>query len=391
LVNTDAALLEAQTVHASLCAPEALAHAEVELSHGRLDMKQGDLRLAELHIQRAFNYTQQALTVSRVCGTTDTDGDRVVDVLDKCPQEAEDRDGVSDEDGCRDIAPAGDDDRDGVINKDDACIFEAEDFDGDQDQDGCPETSEDKDGDAIIDAVDECPEEAEDLDGYRDADGCLDPDNDGDGIADFRDRCPKLSEDADGWQDDDGCPEPDNDGDGVADVHDRCLNEVGDASLDGCPIRDSDEDGIGDEHDRCPGESEDVNLYVDNDGCPDSPPQFIALSGKQIRLLQPLQFATGNARMLPESLPILDEIVRVLSDLPDLKVRIEGHTDSDGGDDANLVLSQDRAAEVRAYLIRKKVDPARLSSIGHGEMFPVDTNRTATGRANNRRVEFHIE
>ncbi len=391
LVNADAALLEAQTLHAPLCAPEALAHAEASLAHARLDLKQGDLRVADVHIRSGAEYAQQALDISRSCGTADRDGDQVVDVLDKCPEEPEDRDGISDDDGCRDIAPEGDDDRDGVINKEDACIFEAEDFDGDQDLDGCPETSLDRDGDAIIDAVDECPDEAEDLDGYRDSDGCLDPDDDNDLIADFRDRCPKLAEDSDGWQDDDGCPEPDNDNDGVADVHDRCLNEIGDASLDGCPILDADHDGISDQNDRCPGESEDVNLYVDEDGCPDKTPEFVALTGKEIRLLQPIQFETGNANLVAESLPILDEIARVLIDLPALKVRIEGHTDSDGTDEANQALSQDRADAVRAYLVRMKVDPGRLSSIGHGEVFPVDTNRTATGRANNRRVEFHLE
>ena len=76
---------------------------------------------------------------------------------------------------------------------------------------------------------------------------------------------------------------------------------------------------------------------------------------------------------------------------PAIRVKIEGHTDSDGSDSSNLRLSQARAEAVREYLIsRGSVASVRLGAEGFGETIPIDTNRTAAGKANNRRVEFRI-
>jgi outer membrane protein OmpA-like peptidoglycan-associated protein len=80
----------------------------------------------------------------------------------------------------------------------------------------------------------------------------------------------------------------------------------------------------------------------------------------------------------------------VLVDRPDMNIRGEGHTDNEGSDSFNLKLSDERASSVRSYLSKKGVQANRLQSVGHGETQPIDTNRTAAGRANNRRVEFHI-
>jgi outer membrane protein OmpA-like peptidoglycan-associated protein len=128
-------------------------------------------------------------------------------------------------------------DGDRVPARDDRCPDEAEDRDGFADGDGCPDP--DDDGDGVPDLVDRCPRQAEDLDRHQDADGCPDPDNDGDSIADSADRCPDAAEDADGFADDDGCPDPDNDRDGVPDDQDRCNGEPetinGNADDDGCP------------------------------------------------------------------------------------------------------------------------------------------------------------
>jgi outer membrane protein OmpA-like peptidoglycan-associated protein len=130
-----------------------------------------------------------------------------------------------------------DPDKDGILGDADKCPNEAEDKDGFQDEDGCPDP--DNDGDGILDAVDKCPNEAEDKDGFQDDDGCPDPDNDGDGIPDAVDKCPNEPEDKDGFQDDDGCPDPDNDGDGVPDAVDKCPTEPetknGYQDDDGCP------------------------------------------------------------------------------------------------------------------------------------------------------------
>jgi len=71
---------------------------------------------------------------------------------------------------------------------------------------------------------------------------------------------------------------------------------------------------------------------------------------------------------------------------------IEGYTDSVGDDAYNLKLSEKRAASVRKYLIKKfGVDESRVSSKGYGETKPIDTNKTAKGRANNRRVEAVVD
>jgi OmpA-OmpF porin, OOP family len=102
--------------------------------------------------------------------------------------------------------PAGDDpDHDGILGAADKCPKEAEDKDGFQDDDGCPDP--DNDGDGIPDAADKCPNEAEDKDNFQDDDGCPDPDNDNDGVPDAADKCPDQPETKNGYQDDDGCPD----------------------------------------------------------------------------------------------------------------------------------------------------------------------------------------
>lgn len=131
----------------------------------------------------------------------DTDRDDIPDNLDKCPTEAEDRDGFQDTDGC----PDADNDADGIADALDKCPDKAETKNGIDDEDGCPE--EDTDGDGIVGSADKCPDAAEDKDGFQDEDGCPDPDNDGDGVADALDKCPKELETKNGYQDDDGCPD----------------------------------------------------------------------------------------------------------------------------------------------------------------------------------------
>ena len=98
-----------------------------------------------------------------------------------------------------------DSDGDGIVDSKDKCPKEAEDKDGFQDEDGCPDP--DNDGDGIPDAQDKCPNEAEDKDNFQDDDGCPDPDNDGDEIPDAADKCPDQPETKNGFQDEDGCPD----------------------------------------------------------------------------------------------------------------------------------------------------------------------------------------
>ncbi len=104
---------------------------------------------------------------------------------------------------------------------------------------------------------------------------------------------------------------------------------------------------------------------------------------------QGILFATASARIRPESTPTLEEIGRMLADHPDLRIAIEGHTDSDGDDAFNQDLSERRAAAVKAYLVERfAVEGARLEASGFGETQPVGDNATAEGKQQNRRVEL---
>ncbi|MFH1844974.1 MAG: thrombospondin type 3 repeat-containing protein [bacterium] len=179
--------------------------------------------------------TSLAISYSLPFGGLDTDRDGIPNRKDRCPDEAEDRDGFQDLDGC----PEPDNDGDGVPDAQDGEPLQPEDHDGFQDEDGVPDP--DNDGDSIPDAKDLCPDEPEDFDGHRDGDGCPDEfrDMDNDGIEDDQDRCLTRPEDFDGFEDDDGCPELDNDLDGIEDTEDDCPDSPedydGEDDDDGCP------------------------------------------------------------------------------------------------------------------------------------------------------------
>jgi outer membrane protein OmpA-like peptidoglycan-associated protein len=90
--------------------------------------------------------------------------------------------------------------------------------------------------------------------------------------------------------------------------------------------------------------------------------------------------------------PVLKEIAQAMADKPDWKLNIAGHTDNIGGHKYNLELSQRRSASVKKALVeRYHIDPNRLSTTGHGDYNPVDTNDTLEGRARNRRVELTLD
>ncbi|MEO7985957.1 MAG: OmpA family protein, partial [Gemmatimonadales bacterium] len=104
---------------------------------------------------------------------------------------------------------------------------------------------------------------------------------------------------------------------------------------------------------------------------------------------QGVLFATGSDRPRPESRPTLKEIAAMLHQHPELKLRIEGHTDNVGAKDANLALSDRRAAAVKQALVTDfQIEPTRLESKGLGDTKPAGSNATPEGRQNNRRVEL---
>lgn len=102
-----------------------------------------------------------------------------------------------------------------------------------------------------------------------------------------------------------------------------------------------------------------------------------------------IQFDTGSAALRPGSTPTLEEMVQMLKQYPDLRIRIEGHTDATGSKATNQSLSQQRAEAVEQYLVEKhSIDASRLEAVGKGESAPVASNDTPEGRQTNRRVEL---
>ncbi|GAA4319016.1 OmpA family protein [Compostibacter hankyongensis] len=99
-------------------------------------------------------------------------------------------------------------------------------------------------------------------------------------------------------------------------------------------------------------------------------------------------FDVNSSVIKPESMGTLNEIARLMKDHGDLKFEIDGHTDSDGDDAANMKLSLERACAVKTALAGMGIAGSRLSTKGLGETKPIDKNNTAEGKANNRRVEF---
>jgi outer membrane protein OmpA-like peptidoglycan-associated protein len=186
------------------CAPRELALAESNLDFASNELDQGDYFRARQHLEIADTNARAAYRLSPPGKC-----------LAKAPPKIGDRDG------------------DGILDNVDKCPDDPEDKDGFEDEDGCPDPDNDKDG--IPDLKDKCPLEPEDKDGFQDEDGCPDPDNDTDGIPDVTDKCPNDPEDKDGFEDEDGCPDPDNDKDGVPDVADKCPNDPGPADNNGCP------------------------------------------------------------------------------------------------------------------------------------------------------------
>ncbi|MEE4286299.1 MAG: OmpA family protein [Mariniphaga sp.] len=101
-----------------------------------------------------------------------------------------------------------------------------------------------------------------------------------------------------------------------------------------------------------------------------------------------IRFDVNKATLRPESMGVINEIAALMKDHPEVKFSVEGHTDSDGDDNLNQTLSEQRAGTVVATLEKLGIDTNRLTSKGWGESKPMDTNSTPEGKANNRRVEF---
>lgn len=113
--------------------------------------------------------------------------------------------------------------------------------------------------------------------------------------------------------------------------------------------------------------------------------------GDVVVSLMGINFPSGRSTIEASSAPLMRKVQQALALFPDASILIEGHTDANGSDSANLILSQDRADAVKQYLVSQfGANAEKISSIGYGEARPVATNETAAGRARNRRIDLVI-
>ena len=231
-------------------------------------------------------------------------------------------------------------------------------------------------------------------------------DTDGDGVEDGSDNCPNTPAGAqvDVW----GC-ELDSDGDGVKNSKDQCPGTPSGVAVDanGCP-NDSDGDGVSDDMDECPGtpagqpvDAKGCELDDDGDGvvnrldeCPGTPAGTpVDRKGCEIKgdyTLQGVNFESNSDRLASGASDVLNLVAETLLKYPEIKVEVQGHTDSDGAAEYNESLSARRAQTVSDYLASKGVDAGRMTVRGYGELQPVADNTTAAGKAQNRRVVLRI-
>jgi outer membrane protein OmpA-like peptidoglycan-associated protein len=248
---------------------------------------------------------------------------------------------------------------------------------------GCPI---DTDGDAVFDGLDKCPDTPKGCTVSKT--GCQ-ADEDGDFVCDGLDQCADTPKGA--TVDAKGCPS-DTDGDGVLDGIDQCPNTLKGCTVDakGCPS-DADGDGVCDGVDQCADTP--AGLKVDSVGC------VIELVERETELMdtgkiriQNIQFDTGKAILKPESFQSLDVVGTLLTQWPQLRIEVAGHTDNVGGAALNKKLSFLRAESVLSYMKGKyaTIDSTRFTVKGYGKDKPLVPNVSDANKAQNRRVEFTV-
>ena len=304
---------------------------------------------------------------------SDTDGDGIDDEFDRCPDIA----GRKQFGGCLDS------DNDGIGDGDDSCPNDV----GLKELNGCP----DSDADGVADVVDLCPE----VPGT--ANGC--PDSDEDGVADVYDKCP----DTPGVKGGDGCPildiidvvaevDPEDDmtskgaleSDTDAEVLDSDGNENNTSSS---------EDSVYSNNDNSNYSNSDYSNSYNNDGYSNPAPNSV-ISNKAHTLMADatkiVQFNTLSDDLTQSSYHVLDEIVQLMIENPNFRLKVAGHADIRGEDSVNQRLSEKRARACVRYLRDQGVPEMQMSYIGYGARIPVSDNDSEFGRSQNRRVEFEL-
>ena len=175
----------------------------------------------------------------------------------------------------------------------------------------------------------------------------------------------------------------DVDSDGVLDRDDDSVYQAGDAKNKGCPWPDKDNDGVPDDKDNCP---EEVGTQ-ENNGCPIVPSKFTEfIESDKNNIL----FTVSSSQLDSDAKFTLNSVKTLLDFYTKTSITIEGYASTDGSIDYNQKLSEERAMEIKNYLVSNNIAPERLNIIGYGESRPVANNSTTYGRAKNRRAQIKI-
>jgi len=161
-------------------------------------------------------------------------------------------------------------------------------------------------------------------------------------------------------------------------------------------LADADGDGVADKLDKCPGTP--AGTVVDGSGCPLKTPApkvtekvIVTEADRKVvaDAIKNLEFDLGKATIRQKSYPTLNRVASLLIE-KNFSLKLAGHTDNTGSDALNMRLSKDRAESIKAYLVSQGVNASRVEATGYGETQPIASNKTASGRQQNRRVEFTI-
>lgn len=315
---------------------------------------------------------------------SDRDFDEVSDKMDRCPDDP----GLWKYKGCPDT------DNDGIIDLEDHCIYDQ----GEAKNNGCP----DRDNDGVIDVNDRCPDDA----GLAVHYGC--PDRDKDGVIDAADRCPDVP----GIEFNNGCPfeNPgcctDNDGDGISNELDECPEVSGSIYNNGCPVDSTNLNTININEQKeevdpnHTGEQVKDNPIENTDAKEDNtiPVQIDhntnendLVQGKELARLV-VNFESDQSYLEQQYIKKIDELLEETkaTKKDNIEFVVIGHTDADGSDNYNLILSRKRAETVRKHLSNKGIDYDKIKTYYYGEWEPLNSDNNEETKQLNRRVEIII-
>lgn len=176
------------------------------------------------------------------------------------------------------------------------------------------------------------------------------------------------------------------------------LDEIGTVKEQSDKLKmDKDGDGVSDYFDKCPGTPR--GTKIDGAGCPINFPvkdtvihnTYITNEDRRIvdEAINNLEFEFGKSTIRDISKPYLDKVAAMMVE-KGFSLKLGGHTDNIGSEEANMKISKNRAEAIKNYLVAAGVNYGKIEAVGYGESQPIATNKTAVGRQKNRRVEFTL-